>query len=140
MFIKNKSMRLVSFFLYLVVGVVGTLIEWAIFYILNRLLNWHYLISTSLAFVVSTFANLFLGKLLVFKNTHLNLIEEMAKIYIASLIGLFLNLVIMFFVINKFNISSIYAKILASAIVFFWNFLVRKLAIYKVWFFVCVAS
>lgn len=132
MFIKNKSMRLVNFFLYLVVGFVSTLIEWTIFYILNRFLNWHYLISTSLAFIISTFANLFLGKLLVFKNTHLNLIEEMAKIYIASLIGLFLNLVIMFFVINKFNISSIYAKILASATVLFWNFLIRKLAIYKV--------
>ena len=140
MLIKNKSVRLVNFFLYLVVGFVGTLIEWIIFYMLNRFLNWHYFTSTSLAFIVSTFANLFLGKLLVFKNTHLNLIEEMAKIYIASLIGLFLNLVIMFFVINKFNISSMYAKILASAMVLFWNFLIRKLVIYKVWFFVCVAS
>ena len=120
------------FFLYLVVGSISTLIEWIIFYILNRFLNWYYFISTSLAFIVSTFVNLFLGKSLVFKNTHLNLIEEIAKIYIASLVGLFLNLVIMFFLINKFSISNMYAKILASAIVFLWNFLIRRLAIYKV--------
>ena len=132
MLIKNKSVRLVNFFLYLVVGFVGTLIEWIIFYMLNRFLNWHYFISTSLAFIVSTFANLFLGKLLVFKDTNLNLIEEIAKIYIASLIGLLLNLVIMFFMINKFSMNHMYAKILASAIVFLWNFLIRKLAIYKV--------
>ena len=121
-----------EFLLYLLVGAISTMIEWIFFYVLNGALNINYLLATSFAFIFSTFGNWFLGRLLIFKNKNLYLIKEIFKIYFVSLFGLCLNLIIMFFAIEKFNMKNILAKILATGIVFAWNFLIRKYVIYKI--------
>lgn len=121
-----------EFLLYLLVGAISTMIEWIFFYVLNGALNINYLLATSFAFIFSTFGNWFLGRLLIFKNKNLYLIKEIFKIYFVSLFGLCLNLIIMFFAIEKFNMKNIFAKILATGIVFAWNFLIRKYVIYKI--------
>ena len=69
---------------------------------------------------------------LIFKSKNLYLLKEILKIYFVSLIGLCLNLIIMFFAIEKFNVKNIFAKILATGIVFAWNFLIRKYVVYKI--------
>lgn len=121
-----------EFLLYLLVGAISTMIEWIFFYVLNSILNINYLLATSFAFIFSTFANWFLGRLLIFKSKNLYLLKEILKIYFVSLIGLCLNLIIMFFAIEKFNVKNIFAKILATGIVFAWNFLIRKYVVYKI--------
>ena len=121
-----------EFLLYLLVGAISTMIEWIFFYVLNSILNINYLLATSFAFIFSTFANWFLGRLLIFKSKNLYLLKEILKIYFVSLIGLCLNLVVMFFAIEKFNVKNIFAKILATSIVFVWNFCIRKYVIYKI--------
>ena len=121
-----------EFLLYLFVGAISTIIEWIFFYVLNSALNINYLLATSFAFIFSTFGNWFLGRVLIFKNKNLYLLKEILKIYFVSLIGLCLNLIIMFFAIEKFNVKNIFAKILATGIVFAWNFLIRKYVVYKI--------
>ena len=49
--------------LYLIVGSGATIVEWIVFFLLDHYLNIHYMIATSLAFVLSTFANWVLGRL-----------------------------------------------------------------------------
>ena len=95
-----------EFLLYLLVGAISTMIEWIFFYVLNGALNINYLLATSFAFIFSTFGNWFLGRLLIFKNKNLYLIKEIFKIYFVSLFGLCLNLIIMFFAIEKFNMKN----------------------------------
>ena len=129
---KNNFFQTKEFLLYLFVGAISTMIEWIFFYFLNGMLNINYLFATSFAFIFSTFVNWFLGRVLIFKNKSLYLIKEIFKIYAVSLIGLFFNLVIMFLAIEKFNMQSMFAKILATGIVFAWNFLIRKYVIYKI--------
>lgn len=129
---KNNFFQTKEFLLYLFVGAISTMIEWIFFYLLNGMLNINYLFATSFAFIFSTFVNWFLGRVLIFKNKSLYLIKEIFKIYAVSLIGLFFNLVIMFLAIEKFNMQSMFAKILATGIVFAWNFLIRKYVIYKI--------
>lgn len=129
---KNNFLQAKEFLLYLFVGAISTMIEWIFFYLLNGMLNINYLFATSFAFIFSTFVNWFLGRVLIFKNKSLYLIKEIFKIYAVSLIGLFFNLIIMFLAIEKFNMQSMFAKILATGIVFAWNFLIRKYVIYKI--------
>ena len=54
--------------LYLIVGSGATIVEWIVFFLLDHYLNIHYMIATSLAFVLSTFANWVLGRLIMFKE------------------------------------------------------------------------
>ena len=116
--------------LYLIVGGIATISEWAIFYLLD-LGAVHYALATVIAYLLSTFINWLAGRLLVFKKTNLSLLKELAGIYLASIVGLLLNLLIMWIAVDLLSFNEMISKVAATAIVFAYNFLVRKLLIYK---------
>lgn len=122
----------IQFFLYLIVGGLATIVEWAVFYVLNSFLLIHYALSTAIAFILSTFANCFFGRLILFHESKQNIAKELVKIYAVSIIGLLMNIAIMFVAVEKIGIQEILSKIIATGIVFIWNFLIRKLLIYKI--------
>ena len=131
----NFRNTLLQLLLYLVVGGLATLVEWGTFFVLNAPLSLHYAAATALAFIASTFANWLFGRLILFRDTQKSkaaTAKELLKIYAVSVAGLVMNLAIMFVAVEECAISEMPAKILATGIVFAWNFLVRKLVIYKV--------
>lgn len=127
---KNIS-ELRDIFLYLIVGAIATLIEWAVFYLLNAKLDCHYVIATIIAYIVSTFGNWAAGRILVFKKPEYSVVKEIVNIYIASIVGLLLNIIIMFVLIEFISLPDMSAKIVATILVFIYNYLVRKKVIYK---------
>lgn len=126
-----QSKQFKDFFPYVIVGGLATIVEWAAFWILANPFHVQYLLATTLAFVFSTFANWCFGRLLVFKSGTGSLLREIAAIYLASVVGLLLNLLIMFVLVQTFTMAKMLSKIVATAIVFIYNYLVRKLLIYR---------
>lgn len=126
-----QSRQFRDFFLYLIVGGLATIVEWAAFWVLANPLHIQYLLSTALAFFFSTFANWAFGRLLVFKSGTGSLWREIASVYLASIVGLLLNLLIMFVLVETFTMGKMLSKVAATAIVFAYNYLVRKLIIYR---------
>ena len=91
-----------------------------------------YLLATALAFAISTFANWLFGRLLVFRGKQAqSLLREILSVYLASIVGLLLNLLIMFLLVQLLSVEKMYAKIAATVLVFAYNYLVRKLVIYR---------
>lgn len=117
--------------LYLIVGGIATVVEWLFFYLFSIRLNMNYLIATALAFVISTFANWLAGKLIMFKDWS-HIVPEIVKIYATSIAGLVFNLVLMWIMVDIIDLHEMLSKIIATGIVFTWNFLIRKYLIYKV--------
>ena len=126
----NKQ-NLKELFLYLIVGVIATISEWGVFYLTDDIFNIHYMFATIIAYILSTFVNWIVGRLIVFKNTDKSIFFELFSVYMASIIGLLLNLLIMWFAVGFFGIQEMISKIIATCLVFIWNFLIRKLFIYK---------
>jgi len=128
--ILNKNVK--QFISYLFVGGIATVVEWVGFWIINGLLKWQYLVATTIAFCISTQANLVLGRYLTFKEECADQIEarELVSIYLASLFGLGLNLLLMYLLVSKIHIPEFISKMVATGIVFFWNFGIRKFGIY----------
>jgi cell wall teichoic acid glycosylation protein gtcA len=122
----------IQFFFYLIVGGLATIVEWVAFYVLSSLFKVHYAPATSLAFILSTAANWLFGRLIMFRDSKQSTAKELLKIYMVSIIGLLMNIAIMFVAIEKLGIQEMISKIVATGIVFIWNFLIRKLVIYKV--------
>ena len=119
-------------FLYLIVGGLATIVEWGAFRVLDYSLHVQYLVATAIAFVFSTFANWAFGRLLVFKKMPgQSLLKEIGAIYLTSIGGLVLNLVIMFVLVQFFSVSEMLSKMVATVLVFAYNYLVRKRLIYK---------
>ena len=125
-----KRNNIKDFLLYLIVGAIATVTEWFFFFLLDKC-PLHYTIATVIAYILSTFVNWLAGRLLVFKENRQSVLKEILEIYIASIVGLFLNLVIMWVAVDCLTANEMVSKIAATAIVFFYNFLVRKLLIYR---------
>lgn len=129
---KADRQQFKDLFLYLVVGGLATLVEWAAFWVFSSLLHIQYLLATALAFILSTFANWAFGRLLVFKDPGgQSLLRELGSIYLASVVGLLLNLGIMYVLVEFISLPEMIAKMTATVLVFAYNYLVRKLVIYK---------
>lgn len=126
---ENKAIK--QLLLYLVVGGIATVVEWVCFYLFVNVGNINYLVSTALAFIVSTFANWLAGKLILFKESQ-NILAELIKIYATSVAGLLFNLVLMWLMVEQLSMPEMLSKIIATGIVFIWNFVIRKYVIYKI--------
>ena len=117
---------------YLIVGGLATIVEWAGFWLFSEQLSIEYLLATALAFAISTFANWLFGRLLVFRGKQAqSLLREILSVYLASIVGLLLNLLIIFLLVQLLSVEKMYAKIAATVLVFAYNYLVRKLVIYR---------
>lgn len=132
---KDNIKQFISYFF---VGGVAAIVEWVMFFIFANVLNVHYFVSTVIAFIFSTTANWILGRITTFKdNTSYK--DKKAKeaflVFVVSAIGLLFNLILMYLFVTVMGFDSslgkTLSKIAATGIVFIWNFLIRKLVIYK---------
>ena len=132
---KDNIKQFISYFF---VGGVAAIVEWVMFFVFANVLNVHYFVSTVIAFIFSTTANWILGRITTFKdNTSYKdkKAKEAVLIFAVSAIGLVFNLILMYLFVTVFGfngkIGSTCSKIAATGIVFIWNFLIRKMVIYK---------
>lgn len=127
-----------QFISYFGVGGAAALVEWGVFFLLVYLFNTPYLFATVLAFIVSTTVNWILGRIFAFKNSSYKgkKTQELVLVFVVSAIGLVFNMILMYLFVSVLgmntNIRKTVSKVLATGIVFFWNFLSRKYLIYKV--------
>ena len=113
------------------VGGGATLVEWALFWLLDAKAGLHHQWATVIAYTVSTFANWGFGRLLVFKKSERGVAAEIAGVYLAAAVGLLLNMGIMFVLVDALGWNEMLSKVIATGLVFVWNFLIRRLAIYR---------
>ncbi len=124
---SSKTVR--QFLSYLFVGGAAALVEWSVFSLLEYLLDLQYLLATILAFLVSTTVNWILGRTFTFKNSayQKKKTKEAVLVFAASAIGLVFNLLLMVLFVDVIGMNSnllkTVAKVLATGIVFIWNFL-----------------
>ena len=130
----NMKETLLQVVLYTSVGGTATLVDWGFFYLFAIILDMHYLLATTIAFIISTFANWGFGRLFLFRHAEHtdSVFVEIAKVYATTLVGLLLNLLLMWLFVDRFTLHKMFAKMIATSIVFFWNFSRRKLVIYKI--------
>ena len=127
-----KKINWKHFISYLFVGGAATLVEWLFFWLFEGVLHIQYLVATVLAIVISTFSNWLFGRLWTFKDSQKgNVLLEIGKIYVASIVGLLLNLLIMWALVDGIHLHEMLSKIIATGIVFLYNYLVRIWVIYR---------
>lgn len=134
MIVWDRSKFIRQFGSYLVVGGGAALVEWSTFALLYLRLDAHYILATSAAFMLATFVNFLLGKRLTFREAKsgLNGGQEITFIYLISAVGLALNMLLMYLQVARFGWPGMPSKIVATGIVLVWNFLMRKIYLYKI--------
>ena len=127
--LKKSIKSLSGIMRYSIAGMSGTAVEWGLFFLLNQLLKLYYPFAAAIALLFSTFVNWLVGRMILFKASGNNK-REVLLVYLACFSGLLLNLIIMWLIINKLAIREMAAKMIASVIVFGWNYLFRTKLIY----------
>jgi putative flippase GtrA len=131
--IKEIIKLLRDFISYFAVGGIAAIVEWVCFFVTNSILLINPFLSTFIAFIFSTFVNWILGRKMTFRTKSLNRkrINDMIAVYIVSAIGLLWNLMLMYILVYIMRVYPMLSKILATGIVFLWNFVIRRFFLYK---------
>lgn len=126
---KNAFLQ---FFRYGFVGGIATVFDWVVFYVATKL-GLFYMISGVLAFVTGLSVNFLLSKKFVFsgEKTYFKSSSEFAVYAVIGIIGLFMTEAIMYTLTEKLNLYFMIPKIIATGVVFVWNFVARKIVLYR---------
>ena len=132
----KKDIR--QFFSYLVVGGTSTAVEWGLFFLFVYPFKWDQNLSFIVAYIISTFINLVFGRNYTFKNAVMQqggdrraLARESSLVYLVAAVSCGLNVLLLNIFTGIFHMDSMLAKVVTTGLVFFFNYLARKLGIYR---------
>lgn len=114
-----------------IVGGIAFLIDYSLLYILTEFLEIYYLYSSVVSFIVSLVFNYILSIKWVFDVSRKQNSKDFILFVVLSIIGLEINQLVMYIMVEKVNIWYMLSKIVATAIVMIWNFITRKIFIEK---------
>jgi putative flippase GtrA len=117
---------------YVVVGLAAFCADFATLFLCKTFLNMHYLVATVLGFLVGLMINYILSIKWVFSYRKIkNPKNELLIFAFIGVIGLLINEAVMYICTGLLLLYFLYSKILATIIVFFWNFTVRRATLFN---------
>ncbi|MEA3229937.1 MAG: GtrA family protein [archaeon] len=127
---NNCNTKLFS--LYLVFAGIATFVDLGLLYYLTECLHVWYFYSAFLAYFAGMVIHFSLNKYLNFKNRSKKVIRQFGLFALVALVGLVLNQIIVFSLVEFLNLWYMYAKFIVVFIIMFWNFYGHKKVTFSV--------
>ena len=127
--IKNKE-----YILYLIFGILTTLVNFFIYYLFTYILKVNYLISNCLAWLSAVIFAFVTNKTIVFNNYNISLkiiVKEIVNFIKCRLISGFIEVIGLFIIVDKLNIMDMLAKVLIGVIVIILNYIFSKTFVFN---------
>jgi putative flippase GtrA len=123
---------IIQFFRYVFVGGCSFLVDAGVLWLFARA-GMHYLLAACFGFVAGLLCNFLLSRALVFRaqTARVGRALEFAGYALIGLIGLGLTEALLYFFTEIVRFHYMFSKVVASAVVLFWNFFGRKLLLYR---------
>lgn len=124
--IKNNKL-LMQIAKFIIVGGIATIIDFVLLYILKEFVGINEIVSNTISFTISLIYNYIASIKWVFDvDNNKNQNKQFVTFVVFSIIGLFINNLILWICINKFSINYLLGKVIATGIVMIFNFVTRK--------------
>ena len=121
-----------EFVKYVFVGGICTLLDFLVLYLLTTIGGIHYLISSSVSFTLGVVLNYVLCSYWIFSYHRVKHHPTEFMYYVLiSLVGLGLNVLLMWVFTDHFGLWFMFSKLLAAGITLFYNFFARKLLLHR---------
>lgn len=138
LFVGDTDNTFIQFFRYLFVGGLATVVDWGLSALLFFLVfqqHWA-ILCNGLSFTAGLIVNYFLSTFWIFKNSKINnRFLEFLSFAAIGLVGLLITFGVTWgFEVLLANITPLYqiiAKVISTALSFFWNFFARKFLIFN---------
>ena len=118
---------------YFLVGGAAAVVDIGLFVLFAQYFGLPYLRVAPATFVIATLVNYLLSVRFVFVSGRRHRRGlEILLVYLVSIIGLALNQLILAFCVEIAHLALFLAKITATGLVFFWNYISRRMFIFEV--------
>lgn len=120
--------------LYVIFGVLTTIVNLIAYYLFSNIININYLISNAIAWIISVVFAYITNKFFVFNSYYINkdvIIEEFIKFMNCRLISGLSEVVLLFLFVDLLLINDIVAKLIIGVLVALINFIFSKVFIFK---------
>lgn len=113
---------------FVLVGGLSFVLDFIIYYILTNFFSFYYLVAGFFSFSLSVIFNYLMSMKYVFKSKDdLKKTHEFAIFVTLSVMGLGLNLLSLYLLVDIFSMNDLIAKVFVAGIVMIFNFVTRKI-------------
>lgn len=134
--VKELYAKYEEIIVYLIVGVVNTIISWAAWFgcaytFLNAEIVWQNFLLSVISWVVGVITGYFMNRKFVFKSHEPNIWKEFLQFSGGRLSTWALDAVMMILMVNILHIHEGFSKIFVSALVMVGNYIISKFFVFK---------
>lgn len=117
---------------YIFVGGLAFLVDYGLLFLLTEAAGMHYLFSATLSFIAGLLTNYFISIRWIFRQSKLqSRLTEFLIFSIIGIIGLGLNNLFLYALTEYLHLHYLLSKLITAAIVMLWNFLGRRIILFK---------
>lgn len=126
LFLKYKEM-----IMYLIFGVLTTVVNIIVYYLMTEILDIQYLISNIVAWILSVLFAYVTNRIYVFESKSQNIIKEMTSFFGARFATGVMDMIFMWLFIELHILPGFVAKIISNVFVIITNYVLSKLIVFK---------
>lgn len=112
-----------KFLRFCIVGLTGVAIDYGITFLGKEKIKLNKYVANGLGFLIAATCNFFLNKIWTFHDTNPEELIQYSKYLGFATVGLGINTLIIFLLVNKKNMNFYLAKLVAIGVVVLWNFI-----------------
>lgn len=120
----------IQFLRYFFVGGSAAVVDLLSFAFFTEEMGFHYLVSAIFAYGLGLFWNYILCIFWVFESKH-GRFTEIKRIILVAIGGLLWTEILLYVLVETYDLHHLFAKIIALWIVLIWNFVMRKLYVFR---------
>jgi len=116
---------LLKFIKFSLVGFSGIFVDFGVTFLGKEIFKIQKYVANTFGFILAATSNYFLNRIWTFHSHNPNIMLEFTRFFIIALIGLLINLLIIWAMTGKFKINFYLSKLVATIVVTLWNFLIN---------------
>ena len=128
---KELLMKYKEIIMYLVFGVLTTVVNIVVYFLSAVLLHINYLISNALAWFLSVLFAYITNRKYVFESSSQNILKEAVSFFSSRLATGILDMVLMWLFVYFNVVNDVIAKVIVNVIVVVLNYVLSKLVVFK---------
>lgn len=133
-YLKNLFNKHKEIILYCIFGALTTIVNIITYYTFSHVFDINYMISNTIAWIISVLFAYVTNKIYVFKSYNIKLrylIKEFSTFVSCRLLSGILDIGIMYIFVDVLNLNDFVIKIVANIIVIIINYILSKVMIFK---------
>lgn len=128
---KELLLKYKEVIMYLIFGVLTTVVNIVVYYIMADMLQVHYMISNIVAWFLSVLFAYITNRKYVFESMSNEIIKEMTSFFGARLATGAMDMVLMWLFVGLHILPDFVAKVITNVIVIVANYILSKLVVFK---------